>query len=175
LTRSSASWRPRRDARELARAVESGRQVGAALRHLDDYGSDPDAPILARALAQFLVARCESHHAGWRVVRQVVVDSAADAPWEKCARRAVPLVAEDLLHLSATEGRTPLHRAQHVAARRRAEQIAGHLDRAAVLSDLDLDVAVVDDDRWREAIGSAVSARSREQVAQAVSRSLSEV
>ncbi len=98
----------------------------------------------------------------------------ANAPWEKCARRAVPLVAADLLSLSASEGRTPLHRAQHVAARRRAEQIAGHLDRAAVLTDLGLDVNPVDDDRWREAIGSAVGARSREQVARSVKRSLSE-
>jgi hypothetical protein len=174
LTRTDARWRPRRGARELAHLVEDGRQVGAALRHLDSYGSEPDAPILAEALAQFLVARCESHHAGWRAVRKVVVESSADAPWEKCARRAVPLVAADLLSLSAGEGRTPLHRAQHVAARRRAEQIAGHLDRAAVLSDLGLDVSAVDDDRWREAIGSAVGARSREQVARAVARSLSE-
>ena len=29
------------------------------------------------------------------------MDSATDAPWEKCARRAVPLVAEDLLALSS--------------------------------------------------------------------------
>jgi hypothetical protein len=174
LTRTDARWRPRRGAREFAHLVEDGRQVGAALRHLDTYGSEPDAPILAEALAQFLVARCESHHAGWRAVRKVVVDSAADAPWEKCARRAVPLVAADLLSLSASEGRTPLHRAQHVAARRRAEQIAGHLDRAAMLTELGLDVSTVDDDRWREAIGSAVGARSREQVTRAVARSLSE-
>ena len=26
----------------------------------------PDAPLLAESLARFLVARCESHHAGWR-------------------------------------------------------------------------------------------------------------
>ena len=173
MTRTDARWRPRRGARELARAVEGGRHVGAARRHLDAYGSEPDAQILAYALANFLVARCESHHAGWRVVRQVVVDSSATAPWEKCARRAVPLVAADLLSLSASEGRTPLHRAQHLAARRRAEQIAGHLDRAAVLTDLGLDVDPGDDDRWREAIGGAVGARSREQVARSVERSLS--
>jgi hypothetical protein len=144
------------------------------LRYLDTYGSEPDAPVLAEALARFLVARCESHHAGWRVVRQVVVDSAANAPWEKCARRAVPLVAADLLDLSAQDGRTPLHRAQHLAARRRAEKIAGHLDHAAVLIDLGLEPTVVDEDRWREAIGSAVTARSREQVSRAVARALSE-
>ena len=92
--------------------------------------------MLAKALAHFLVDRCESHHAGWRAVRRVVVDSAADAPWEKCARRAVPQVAEDLLVLSAERGRTPLARAQHAAARRRAEQIARHLDRGAMFAGL---------------------------------------
>ena len=133
---------PRRTARELARAVESGRSVGEALRHLDNYGSGPDAPLLAESLARFLVARCESHHAGWRVVRQVVVDSAADAPWERCARRAVPLVAEDLLEFSqAEEGRMPLHRAQHLAARRRAETISPHVDHTLVLRDLGLEPA----------------------------------
>jgi hypothetical protein len=135
------------------------------LRHLDAHGSEPDAVVLAEALARFLVARCESHHAGWRVVRQVVVDSSADAPWEKCARRAVPLVAADLLSLSGAEGRTPLHRAQHVAAQRRAEEIAGHVNHAVVLKDLGLEPADVDEDRWREAIGGAVKAKSREQVA----------
>ena len=152
--------------------MEDGRRVGEALRHLDSYGSEPDAPVLAEALARFLVARCESHHAGWRVVRQIVVESAADAPWEKCARRAVPVVAADLLSLSTAEGRTPLHRAQHVAARRRAEQVAVHLDHAAVLTDLGLEPESVDDDRWRRAVGDAVVARSREQVARAMEQSL---
>jgi hypothetical protein len=171
LTPATARLRRGR-ARELARAVDDGRHVGKALRHLDTCGAEPDAAVLADALARFLVARCESHHAGWRVVRQIVVDSTADAPWEKCARRAVPLVAADLLSLSAEAGRTPLHRAQHVAARRRAEQIAGHLDHAAVLADLGLEPAPVNDERWREAIGDAVVGRSREQVARAVARSL---
>ena len=140
---------------------------------MDNYGSSPEAPVLAEALARFLVARCESHHAGWRMVRQVVVDSAADAPWEKCARRAVPLVAADLLELSEGEGRTPLHRAQHVAARRRAEQIAPHVDQARVLKDLGLEPAAdVDEDSWRDAVAGAVKARSREQVARALSDSL---
>jgi hypothetical protein len=120
------------------------------------------------------VDRCESHHAGWRVVRQVVVDSATDAPWEKCARRAVPLVAEDLLALSSEGGRTPLVRAQHVAAVRRAEQIAGHVDRAVILADLGLDPRAVTAERWQSAISSAVGARSREQVARAVDLSLRE-
>jgi hypothetical protein len=172
LTLAGVQQRPRREARELARDVERGRRVGEALRHLDTYGSEPNARVLAEALARFLVTRCESHHQGWRVVRQVVVDSAADAPWEKCARRAVPVVAADLLSLSAQDGRTPLHRAQHIAARRRAEQIAGHLDHTAVLTDLGLEPDRVDEDRWREAIGSAVGARSREQVARAMAQSL---
>lgn len=148
--------------------------MGEALRHLDKRGSEPDAIVVAEALARFLVARCESHHAGWRVVRQVVVDSAADAPWEKCARRAVPQVAADLLELSAQEGNTPLHRAQHLAARRRAEKIAKHLDRTAVLTDLGLEPIVVSEDRWREALGDAVVARSREQVSRAIAQSLSD-
>jgi hypothetical protein len=172
LTPAGVQGRPRSGARELARAVESGRRVGEALRHLDTRAAEPGADVLAQALARFLVARCESHHAGWRVVRQIVVDSSADAPWEKCARRAVPLVAADLLRLAAEEGRTPLHRAQHVAARRRGEQIAGHLDHAAVLSELGLEPGFVDDDRWRVALGDAVVARSREQVARAMARAL---
>ena len=86
--------RPRPTARDLARAVDGGRHISAALRHLDVHASDPEAQRVADALARFLVARCDSHHAGWRVVRQVIVDSAADAPWEKCARRAVPMVAD---------------------------------------------------------------------------------
>jgi hypothetical protein len=152
--------------------VQDGRSVAEAMRHLDVHGSDPGAPIVAEALARFLVDRCESHHIGWRVVRQVVVDSATDAPWEKCARRAVARVAEDLLALSSEGGRTPLLRAQHVAAVRRAEQIAGHVDRAVIMSDLGLDPRAVTAERWKAAMGSAVGARSREQVARAVELSL---
>jgi hypothetical protein len=169
---ASGTYAPRSGPRDLARAVERGRRVGEALRHLDTRGSEPGADYVAEALARFLVTRCESRHAGWRVVRQIVVESAADAPWEKCARRAVPLVAVDLLRLSAEEGRTSLHRAQHLAARHRAEQIAGHLDQPAVLSDLGLEPEFVDEARWRTALGDAVVARSREQVARAVARSL---
>jgi hypothetical protein len=152
--------------------VDGGRNVGAALRHLDRNPSDPDAPRVADALARFLVARCDSHHAGWRVVRQVIVDSAADAPWEKCARRAVPMVADDLIALAGTAGRTPLLHAQHIAAQRRAEQIASHVDQPALLTGLGLKCAVTTPDRWRLALSSAVRARSREQVARAVDRSL---
>lgn len=154
--------------------MDDGRGVAEALRHLDVHGGEPEAPIVAEALARFLVDRCESHHAGWRVVRQVVVDSGTDAPWEKCARRAVPRVAEDLLALSSEGGRTPLLRAQHVAAVRRAEQIAGHVDRQVILSDLGLQARTVTAERWQAAMGSAVGARSREQVARAVDRSLRE-
>jgi hypothetical protein len=107
-------------------------------------------------------------------VRQIVVESAADPPWEKCARRAVPLVAEDLLRFSETEGRTPLHRAQHIAARRRAEQLAPHVDYEIVLADLGHEAEEIDADRWRAAIGDAVVARSREQMARAVEASLGE-
>ena len=165
--------RPRRTAQKLARAVEGGRHVGAALRHLDAHALEPGAQGVADALARFLVARCDSHHAGWRVVRQVVVDSAADAPWAKCARRAIPLVAEDLITLASDPGRTQLARAQHIAAQRRAEAIASHVDQATVLADLGLHCPAATPDRWRSALSSAVTARSREQVARAVDRSLS--
>ncbi len=164
--------RARPSGRRIASAVQEGRGVGAALRHLDRYGSEPDAQAVAEALARFLVARCDSHHAGWRVVRQVVVDSAADAPWERCARRAVPLVAEDLIRLAGNRGRTPLSRAQHIAAQRRAEQIAAHVDQAAVLADLGLEQQAASPERWSVALQSAVSSRSREQVARAVDHSL---
>ncbi len=164
--------KPRRTAVQLARAVDGGRNVGAALRHLDAHGSEPGAVGVAEALARFLVARCDSHHAGWRVVRQVVVDSAADAPWEKCARRAVPLVASDLLSLSSQGGRTQLAHAQHVAAQRRVEQIAVHVDQAPVLADLGLTLPAVTAERWQRALSGAVGARSREQVARAVDLSL---
>ena len=163
-----------RTARELARAVDDGRNVGAALRHLDIHGSEPEAQSVADALARFLVARCDSHHAGWRVVRQVVVDSAADAPWEKCARRAVPVVAQDLIDLSGDRGRTLLVHAQHIAAQRRAEEIAVHVDQSAVLKDLGLRCPAATPDRWRDALSCAVRARSREQVARAVDGSLRE-
>jgi len=129
---------------------------------------------VAEALAHFLVARCESHHQGWRVVRQVVVDSAADAPWERCARRAVPQITEDLLGLVGERGRTPLARAQHVAARRRAEHTAPFVDADAVLAGLGLPRRAVTPERWQAALGAAVSARSRDQVARAIDRALSD-
>ena len=142
--------------------MRDGRGVGEALRHLDQHGSEPDSAIVADALARFLVARCESHHKGWQVVRQVVVDSSADAPWEKCARRAIPDTARDLLDLSVARGRTPLHRAQHLAARNRAQQIAGHVDQRAVMGDLGLRQRTVSDERW-----SRAGQRGRGQVTRA--------
>jgi hypothetical protein len=164
--------RHRRTADELARAVASGRGVAAALRHLDGHGSEDESVVVAAALAQFLVARCESHHAGWRVVRQVVVDSSAHAPWQRCARRAVTQVTQDLLDMAGENGRTPLARAQHVAAQRRAEHTARFVDPGAVLADLGLPRETVTPERWQAALSSAVSARSREQVARAVAKSL---
>jgi hypothetical protein len=152
--------------------VGDGRNVGAALRHLDSHAEEPGADEVAQALAHFLVARCESHHAGWRVVRQVVVDSGGDTPWEKAARRAVPQVAEDLLTLALEGGRTPLARAQHVAAQRRAEHVARYIDPEPVMKDLGVVRANVSAERWQAALSSAVSARSREQVARAVEQSL---
>ncbi len=130
--------------------------------------------MVAEALARFLVARCDSRHAGWRVVRQVIVDSEADAPWEKCARRAVPLVAEDLVSRASEPGRTPLARAQHIAARRRAEQVAGHVDQTMFLADMGVTCDLASPERWRVAMVSAVDARSRDQVARAVDRSLND-
>jgi hypothetical protein len=168
----AVAGRPERTASELGRAVDAGRGVAEALRHLSAHGREPGAAVVADALARFLVARCESRHAGWRVVRQVVVESAADAPWEKCARRAIPAVAQDLLRISADGSRPRLVRAQHLAAERRAEQIAAHVDHAAVLAELGLQARAVSDRRWAGALRSAVSARSREQVARAVDLAL---
>jgi hypothetical protein len=165
--------RPPRPALQLARAVDDGRGVAEALRHLDVHGSERESVVVAEALARFLVSRCESSHAGWQTVRQVVVDTAAEVPWERCARRAVPLVVEDLLRLTGAGGRTPLRRAQHVAAGRRAEAIAEHADPGAVLAELGLSAGAIDDDAWREALGAAVVARSREQLARALKVSLS--
>jgi hypothetical protein len=103
----------------------------------------------------------------------MVVESAADAPWEKCARRAVPLVAADLLSVSQHGGRMPLVRAQHIAAQRRAEQIANHVDQATVIADLGLVRASVSPERWQSTLSGAVKARSREQVTRSIDLSLS--
>jgi hypothetical protein len=81
-------------------------------------------------------------------------------------------VTDDLLHGPEQGGRTRLGPAQHLAARRRAEQIARHVDDATLLADLGLDARAVTAERWQEALGSAVTARSRQQVASAIDRSL---
>src|SRR4051794_41530678 len=107
---------PQRTAAQLARAVAAGRGVAEALRHLDARGNEPDAGIVADALARFLVARCDSRHAGWRVVPPGVVDSAAAAPWGRCAPPAIPPVSVELLRISAPSGRTPLLPCSRLAA-----------------------------------------------------------
>lgn len=153
-------------ARHLAHMVENGRQIAAALRHLDSYGRLESSRRLAEILAAFLVERAEARHAGWRVVRQVIVDSAADAPWERCARRAIPGLIDDLTLLADDAGRTPLHRAQHLAARRRAEAIAPFVEPGPVLRSLDLvPERTISEEEWSHALQEAVRARSRERVA----------
>ncbi len=117
---------------------------------------------LAEALARFLVDRAEARHAGWRVVRQLIVESASDAPWERCARRAVPLVADELIRLTQEAGRTPLHRAQHVAARCRATAVAPFVDPEPVLRDLRLQPRRLEPDEWAHGLREAATARSRE-------------
>lgn len=149
-----------------------GRQVAAALRHLHTKGEEPDADLVARELAFFLVARCEARHAGWKVVRQVVLDAGAEVPWEKCARRAVPVVTDELLLLARTAGRTPLAGAQHIAARERAAAIAPYVRPAPVMKDLGIAAREVAADEWRAALVAAVGARSREQVAREIAAAL---
>jgi hypothetical protein len=82
------------------------------------------------------------------------------------------VVAEDLITLAGDRGRTQLAQAQHIAAQRRAEQIAVHVDQTSVLTDLGLRCSPATPDRWRLALSCAVKARSREQVARAMDRSL---
>lgn len=150
-----------------------GRGIAAALRFLHiNVDDDPDADVLARELAFFLVARAESRHAGWRVLRQAVLDAGQPVPWERCARRAVPRVTEDLLHQARTAGRMPLAVAQHVAARHRAAEIAPHVDAPAVLKDLGVAAQAVEPEAWTAACVAAVGARSREQLARIVAQEL---
>lgn len=152
--------------------VENGRQIAAALRFIDAYGDEPEARPLAEELARFLVDRAESRHAGWRVVRQLIVESASSAPWERCARRAVPLVADELVRLTQDAGRTPLHRAQHVAAQCRATAVAPFVDPEPLLRDLRLEPRAIDDEEWAAALRDAVGARSREGARKRLSASL---
>ena len=61
-----------------------------------------------------------------------------------------------------------------MAAQRRAEQVARHVDGPALLAELGLGrAAAASTLRWQAALSSAVDSRSREQVARAVDRSLS--
>jgi hypothetical protein len=152
--------------------VDNGRQIAAALRHLDSYGAEQASAPLAEAMGRFLVERAEARHAGWRTLRQVVIDASITVPWERCARRAVPLVADDLIQLSIEAGRTPLHRGQHVAGQRRAETIAPFVPPRALLRSLDLPPQQVDDATWAETLRAAATARSREGVARQISASL---
>lgn len=155
------------------RAVERGRGITDALRFLHAQGDGPDAPRVAETLARFLVARCEARHVGWRTLRGVVIAAGGQPPWERCARRAVAPVARDLLEIAAGEsGRPPLARVQHLAAARRAEQLAPYVDPAVVLGELGLASRPVEPSRWRAALGDAVRARSREQVARALDEAL---
>lgn len=146
--------------------MQRGRGIGEALRHLHAQGDDPGARRVAEALARFLVARCEARHAGWRALRGVLIAAGAQPPWERCARRAVPHVIDDLLALAAGEaGRPTLAHVQHLAAQRRAEQLAPHVEPEAVLAELGLDVPAPHGAAWTRALRDAVTARSREQLA----------
>lgn len=157
----------------MARAIERGRGISDGLRFVHAQGDGPDGRQVAEALARFLVARCEGRHAGWRTLRGVIIAAGAQPPWERCARRAVGPVAEDLLEIAAGEsGRPPLARVQHVAAGRRAEQLAPYADPAAVLDELGLAPRDVSRERWAAALRAAVTARSREQVARALEEAL---
>src|SRR4051794_41481030 len=98
---------PQRTAAQLARAVAAGRGVAEALRHLDARGNEPDAGIVADALARFLVARCDSRHAGWRGVRPGVVHPAAGPPRGGRAPPAIPPVGGDPFRTSAPGGPPP--------------------------------------------------------------------
>ncbi len=84
----------------------------------------------------------------------------------------MPPVADDLAALAAEGGFIPLARAQHVAAQRRAEELAPHVDPAAVLADLELAPRPVAPEAWETALVSAVGARSREQVARRLDAAL---
>jgi hypothetical protein len=157
----------------LARAVRNGRGVAVGLRYLNAHRTEPEAIVLAEALARFLVDRCESHHAGWRTIRRIVVDSAANPPWSTCARRAVVQLSQDLLNGPDSGGGTRLGPARHLAARRHAEQIAPHVDGPSLLADLGLAARPVTPARWTAALGDAVDVRSRHQVALKLDAALS--
>lgn len=165
----------RSNARDLARAVRGGRGVSVAFRHLNANRADPETVVLANALARFLVDRCEAQHDGWRAMRRIVEESSSNPPWERCARRAVTQVTEDLMD-DPVDGRTTrLGPARQLAAQRQAEQIAAHVDSSTMLTDLGLHRRDVPADPWRAALGSAVSGRSRQQVAQRLDSALKDL
>jgi hypothetical protein len=164
ISTKGASVAPR-NTHVLARAVRDGRGVSAALRYLDAHRDEPDTVVLADALARFLVERCESHHAGWRTIRRLVVESSADPPWQRCARRAATQLSHDLLAGPSAGRNTRLGPARHLAAKRQAEQLAPHVDGEALLGVLGLDARPVTPARWTAALADAVEARSRQQVA----------
>ncbi len=151
--------------RVLARAVRDGRGVAAALRYLNAHRSEPDAMVLADALARFLIERCESQHTGWRTIRRLVVESSADPPWQRCARRAATQLSYDLLEGPQAGGNTRLGPARHLAAKRQAEQLAPYVDGQSMLAVLGLAARPVTSARWTAALAGAVDARSRQQVA----------
>ena len=156
----------RRTCGELSRAVRGGRRIAESLRTLDMgvLRADEDR-LLAAELARFLVRRCESQHAGWRVLRQVLLDGGAEVPWERCARLAYGATAVRVLRDCAGPGRTPLLRVQHAAAEERARALAAHADAAGILGRLEIELAgaVAGPAAWERALVGAVTARSRDQ------------
>ncbi|MEA2297741.1 MAG: hypothetical protein QOF77_677 [Solirubrobacteraceae bacterium] len=156
----------RRTSLELTRAVRDGRRVNESLRLLDQRAerAEDGERLLAAELARFLVRRCEGQHAGWRVLRQVLLDGGADVAWERCARLAWRPTAARVLRDCARPGRTPLLRVQHAAAEERARILAGQLDPVGILERLEIRVPTAPPPPvWEEALVGAVTARSREQ------------
>jgi hypothetical protein len=155
----------RRSCLELVRAVRGGRRIAESLRTLDMgvLRAEEDR-LLAAELARFLVRRCEREHAGWRVLRQVLLDGGAEITWERCARLAYAATAARVLSDCARPGRTPLLRVQHAAAEERARALVGHADQAQILDRLKIvPGAGAGPGAWERALVGAVTARSREQ------------
>jgi hypothetical protein len=153
-----------RTSAELGSAVRDGRRIGESLRALDlGLLREDEQRTLAAELARFLVRRCESHHAGWRVLRQVLLEGGAEIPWARCARLAYPPTAGRVLRDCAGPGRTPLVRVQHAAAEERARALAAHAPAAAILPRLAIRAGQVSPAVWERTLVGAVTARSREQ------------
>jgi hypothetical protein len=155
----------RRSCVELTRAVRGGRRIAESLRALDlgVLRADEDR-LLAAELGRFLVRRCEGQHAGWRVLRQVLLDGGAEIPWERCARLAYAATAARVLSDCARPGRTPLLRVQHAAAEERARALVAHADPAEILGRLEIAPGGrAGPAAWERALVGAVTARSRDQ------------